>query len=81
MAKQHQLKNGLVQNCLARKVNNYGKSCMECRALLHNHNFDLWFDFAFEAFVYFTINREEYGNNRQICLEMLLALKVKSNTN
>ena len=34
-------------------------------------HFDLWYNFAFAAFEYFTINQEPYRNNRQRCLEML----------
>ena len=52
----------------------YGKPCTECSALLHNHNFNLWFNFAFAALsfrVFYSINREAYRNNRQRCLEML----------
>ena len=45
---------------LAGSRSKYGKSRTESSALLHNHNFDLWFNFAFAAFVYFTINREAY---------------------
>ena len=56
---------------LAGSRSKYGKSRTECSALLHNHNFDLWFNFSFAAFVYFAVNREPYHNNRQRCLEVL----------
>ena len=63
---------------LAGSGSKYGKSHTECSALLPNHNFDLWFNFAFAAFVYFTINREPYRNNRQRCLEMLTFSSIRS---
>ena len=47
--------------------------------MLHtDHNFDQWFDFAFAAFVYFTINREPYRSNRQRSLEMLTFSSIRS---
>ena len=63
---------------LAGSRSKYGNSRTECSALLHNHNFHLWFSFAFAAFVYFTINREPYRNNRQRCLEMLTFSLIRS---
>ena len=62
---------------LAGSRSKYGKSRIVCSALLHNYNFDLWFNFAFVAFVYFTINREAYRNNRQRCLEMLTFSSIR----
>ena len=66
------------RNWLAREVCKYGKSRTECSALLHNHNSDLWFNFTFTAFVYFTINREPDCDNRQRCLEMLTFSSIRS---
>ena len=63
---------------LAGSRSKYGKSRTECSALLHNHSFDLWFNFAFAASVYFTINREPYRNNRQRCLAMLTFSSIRS---
>ena len=62
---------------LAGSRSKYGKSRTECSALLHNHNFDLWFNFAFTAFMYFTINRGPYRNKRQRCLEMLTFSSIR----
>ena len=65
MAKPHRFENGLARNWLAREVNmvNLAQSAAPC--------LELWFNFTFAAFMYFTINREPYRNNRQRCLEML----------
>ena len=40
---------------LAGSRSKYGKPRSEYSVLLHNHNFNPWFNFAFAAFVYFTL--------------------------
>ena len=40
---------------LAGSRSKYGEPRSECSVLLHNHNFNPWVNFAFAAFVYFTL--------------------------